>query len=238
MDPFLLSLAIALATGISNVAGRLIDRGVIEPALEPTVERIKRRVQGGVTALEKDDALVRAILAAIQDASMQKGEARAVKYMRGMRLHEIVEPGNEALRDEVTRLVLLASSDNPRLVPDSLLDALHLGKSERPALARFLFLLRRRLYMLADFQPLFDAAHQQTVEAALKQLADTVEGDAVRVSVVERAWNPEAYLSYLGKVCNLLPLGFIDPQYAAPTSERTITLNDVYTNLSTSRNEL
>ena len=34
MDPLLISLAVAIATGVSTVAGKLIDKGVVDPALE------------------------------------------------------------------------------------------------------------------------------------------------------------------------------------------------------------
>jgi formylglycine-generating enzyme required for sulfatase activity len=44
-------------------------------------------------------------------------------------------------------------------------------------------------------------------------------------------WNPAPYLNYLASICNLLPLALIDPKYASPTSEQTVTLSDVYTNL-------
>ncbi len=159
MDPFLLSLAMAIATGVSTVAGKLIEKGVVEPALEPAAEKLKRKAQAGVKALEKDDALARALLAAIEDAARQKGESRAVQYARRLRLHALVEPGNEALRDEAMRLVYLASSDDPALVPAALLTALDLSTDQRPALARFLFYLRQRLYALPDFKTVLDAAH-------------------------------------------------------------------------------
>jgi hypothetical protein len=193
MDPFLVSLSIAVATGISTVAGKLIDKGVVEPALEPATDEVKRWVQFGVKGAEKKNALARAILAAIEDASGQQGESLAVKYARRIRLNEIVKPGNEALRDQVTSLVYLAASEDPSFVPDALLDALHLPAKQRPALARFLFYLRRQLSTLSDFHPLLDAAHQQTVEAELKRMASVVEetrhGPALRVRQVEPEWN-------------------------------------------------
>ena len=78
------------------------------------------------------------ILASIEDASQQKGEEFAVQYARRLHLDEIVKPGNEALRDEVMRLVYLAfSNDFPQEIPDSLLGALYLSPSERVTLASF-----------------------------------------------------------------------------------------------------
>ena len=70
MDPFLLSLALAVATGILTIAGKLVDKGV-DAALEPAVERIKKRLQAGAEDAEIDVALAQAILAAMENASFQ-----------------------------------------------------------------------------------------------------------------------------------------------------------------------
>ncbi len=231
MDPFLLSLTIAIAGGISTVAGTLIQKGVIDPALEPATAKLKQLVQGGVQAIEKNDALTRAILAAIEDASGQEGESLAVDYARRLRLHTLVEPAHVALRDEAMRLVYLASSEDSALVPDRLLTALNLDASQRVALARFLFSLRRRLYGLPEFKPLLDAAHQQRVEAALQQWTAVIQDGAVRVRVVENEWNPAPYLRYLAAECNRLRLSAIDPQYVTLNGESKITLVQVYTDL-------
>ena len=238
MDPFLLLLANAIAAGVSTVAGTLIQKGVVDAALEPATEKIKQRVQSGVKAIEKDDALTGAILAAIEDAAGQSGEALAVKYAERMRLRRLIEPGNESLRTEAMRLMLLASSDNPALVSDSLLNVLNLDASMRPDLARWLFFLRRRLYALPAFKTLLDVAHQQSVESTLQTmvvdlsaLARTVDGDALRVRVVDREWNVEPYLRYLANECNRLRLSAIDPQYVTLNGESKITLAQVYTDL-------
>ena len=230
MDPLFLSLAWVVATGISTVAGKLIEKGVVEPAIEPATEQIKRRVQKGIKGIEKNDALARAILAAVEDAAGQSDESLAVKYAQSIRLHTLAVPSNAATRDQAMRLVFLASSEDASIVPDSLLRALNLPDAQRTHLARFLFYLRRRLYALPDFKTLLDAAHQQRVEGALQQLASAVDDGAVRVRVEHDQWNFAPYLRYLANVCNVLPLRVIDPQYASPTGE-TATLSDVYTNL-------
>ncbi len=122
MDPFLLSLAVALGSGISTIAGTLLNKGVVEPALEPATEKLKHQVQSGFKAREKGESLASAVLSAIEDASGQEGESPAIEYARRIRLHEIVEPGHESLRNQVTSLVYLASSDDPGLVPDACLE--------------------------------------------------------------------------------------------------------------------
>ena len=243
MDPFFLALAIAIARGVSTVAGRLIDKGVIDTALEPAADKLKQLVQGGVKGIEKDNALVCAILMAIEQAVGQTGESLAMQYAQRLHLHELVEPGNEQIRDEAMRLVYVASSDDPALIPDSLLSALHLDVRQRPVLARFLFYLRRQLATLSDFRPMLNVAHQQRIESALQQMsfvvstvANTVEkrreGDVLRVRMVDD-WNPEPYLRYLAAECNRLRLSAIDPQYVTLNGESKITLLQVYTDLET-----
>jgi formylglycine-generating enzyme required for sulfatase activity len=243
MDPLFLSLAWAVATGVGNVAGKLIEEGIVYAAVGPIAEQLKQRVQATYHTLEKNEAIARLILAAIEDASQQKGETLALQYARRLNLHRIIEPGNTSLRDEVVRLVYLASSDDfPHDISDSLLEALHLAPSERLPLARFLFFLRRRLNTLPDFRLLLEAGHQQNVERALRHMkfdlsslvaavTETKQGPAVRAVLAEREWDSAPYLRYLTNVCNLLPLGVIDPQYASPTSEHAIRLNDIYIDL-------
>ena len=243
MDPFFLSLAWAVAAGVGSVAGMLVEEGIVHAAVEPIAERLRQRVQANYNTLEKNESLARLILAAIEDASRQKGETRALQYARRLNLHRIVEPGNEAIRDEAMRLVYLASSDDfPQDISDSLLTTLHLAPSERLPLARFLFFLRRRLNTLPDFRLLLEAGHQQNVERALRHMkfdlsslvatvTGTKQGPAVRAILAGREWDAAPYLRYLTKVCNLLPLGVIDPQYASPTSENAIRLNDIYIDL-------
>ena len=79
MDSFLLSLAVAIATGVATVSNELIKEGVVKPALQPAIALIKQCVQAGSKAREKQEALARAVLAAIEDTSQQKGESLAVQ---------------------------------------------------------------------------------------------------------------------------------------------------------------
>jgi hypothetical protein len=183
MNPFLVSLAWAVAAGISSVASRLLEETIVHSALDPIVEKLRRILPTDNNTLEKNESLARVILAAIEDASQQKGEKFALQYVRRLHLDEIVKPGNEALRDEVMRLVYLAFSDTfPQEIPDSVLAALDLSPTERVTLASFLFYLRRRLNVLPDFHPLLEAGHQQNVESALRQIQIDLSKD--RKSVV------------------------------------------------------
>ena len=41
MDPITIAIALALAGGLGQVGGKLLEKGVIEPALEPSAEKLK-----------------------------------------------------------------------------------------------------------------------------------------------------------------------------------------------------
>lgn len=69
MDPFLISLIWALGLGLAGVAGKLADKGIVEPALEPVTDKLKTFVQGGYKSVEKETALVGAVRAAIADTT-------------------------------------------------------------------------------------------------------------------------------------------------------------------------
>ena len=56
MDPITL-LALALAGGLVQVAAKLLEKGFVEPALEPATERLKKWLQRGYRRAERDQAL-------------------------------------------------------------------------------------------------------------------------------------------------------------------------------------
>ncbi|HEX7588710.1 MAG TPA: hypothetical protein VF478_10380, partial [Anaerolineae bacterium] len=80
MHPFLLSLAWAVATGISSVASRLLEETLVHSALDPIIGKLKHMLPTDSNTLEKNESLARVILAAIEDASQQKGEKFALQY--------------------------------------------------------------------------------------------------------------------------------------------------------------
>lgn len=253
MDPFLISLAVAVATGVSTVAGKLIEKGIIEPALEPATDQLKSFVGRGAQAIKKQEALAGAILEAIEDVSGVEGEADGVRYAREIGLHRLTLKPNARLRDDVIGLVYLASNPNDTsLIPDALLSDLHLQPAQRKPLARFLFQLRKRLYEIDEFRPVLDFRHQANVENALRiQIAQQVsidrntgiiagavkptpEGSALRVDVIDRDWDPTLYFESLLVKFGRLPLRLLGQRQLK--SDKPITLDEVYTDLDVEEN--
>ena len=252
MDPITMSaLAVAIATGISTVAGKLIDKGV-DAALEPATTKVKTALQTKYRQAESQQELVDAFDAALDDTARTSRATDAQKYQLRIRLLEIARPGKEALRDEVMRLVMLASNPNEvGFITPALLRALDLTDEQKPFLSRALFYLREHLYALDEFHDLFNLAHQENVENALRiliaeqsaierntsKVASTVtktdEGNALLVKQAADTWDREPYLLYVANECNRLRLSIIDPQYVKPSGEGRIALLDVYTDLKT-----
>lgn len=243
MDPFLISLAVAVATGVSTVAGKLIEKGIVEPALEPATDQLKTFVGRGAKALKKQEALAGAILEAIEDASDVEGEADGVRYARQIGLERLTLKTNARLRDDVMGLVYLASNpQDTSFISDKLLSDLHLKSAQRKPLARFLFQLREHLYELDDFRAVLDFRHQVNVENALHTMIPylallgesiaVVDGRrVVQTAIVTPAWNPRRYLEALADEFSKLRLSVIDPRLLK-SGEQPITLDQIYTDLN------
>jgi hypothetical protein len=60
------AIATALGVGIGQVANKLIEKGVVEPALEPATEKLKKFVLRGPASATADQALVKAVEAALK----------------------------------------------------------------------------------------------------------------------------------------------------------------------------
>ena len=69
MDPISL-LAAALASGLIQVGEKLLEKGIVDPALEPATELLKKWLQRPYRKVEEDQALREAIRAALEVAGV------------------------------------------------------------------------------------------------------------------------------------------------------------------------
>lgn len=181
MDPFLISLIWAIGVGLSGVVGKLADKGIVEPALEPVTKKLEKLVKGGYEQAERETNLANAIRAAIEDSERdlsgfgdavhrgkpERSESEFIRYAREIGLERLTLKENRALLDRVMALALVVSSpDDTGLVSDTLLRELGLQENQRAPFTRFLYLLRQRLNELEDYQPLMRLAHERNVENA------------------------------------------------------------------------
>jgi len=169
MDPFLISLIWAIGYGFAGVVGKLADKGIVEPALEPATKKLQTLVKGGYEQAERETNLANAIRAAIEDAGAPADESEFITYAREIGLERLTLKENRGLLDRVMALSLVVSSpDDTGLVSDALLRELGLQENQRAPVTRFLFYLRRQLNELKEFQPLLRLAHEQNAENAAR----------------------------------------------------------------------
>jgi hypothetical protein len=143
MDPITVAIAVALAQGLVQVGGKLLEKGVVEPALEPATEGLKRLVQRGYQDAEEDKALLSAVQTAFREIGAPKEEDDVRRYLLNLGFDRLQAEGDAPLRQELARSVLLMTAPASDLIPDTLLRRLRWPSSRRQILADFLTALRR-----------------------------------------------------------------------------------------------
>lgn len=216
------AIVLALAQGLSRVGGKLLEKGVIEPALEPAVKQMKNWLGRPAISKKEDEALRQALRSAMADYQRVTGDTGLQVQTLLSSLHILTAEKNSALRAEVARTLWLMDGPHPAQTPEALPAALGLPSKMRRPLAAFLWQLKRQLAAREPFRLLFAFDQDAAVRRALGEmtgylalLAATVEpspeGPAVRVLPVERL--PDAaelarlrrtYLDHLAGDCRWL----------------------------------
>lgn len=215
-------IVFALAQGLSHVGGRLLEKGVVEPALEPAVGLVKSWLSEVVVSKQEDEALSKALRSAMEDYKRTTGDTDFQMQSLLSTLHVLTDKRNSTLRAEVARTLWLLDGPDPALTPEALPAALGLPSKMRGPLAVFLWQLKRQLATREPFQSLFAFDQNTEVRRALGEIADylttlaaAVEplpgGPAMRVLQVERDYDAaelarlhRAYLDYLVDACRWL----------------------------------
>lgn len=183
------AILLALGRGMAQVGGKLIEKGVMESALDPAIEQLKGWVQRGITTQEQDTALRKVVEAAMADYEQQPAGTKLQMDVLLSKLYILTKKENVALRTEVARtLWLLDGPDDVNQVPDTLLKDLGLSREMCLPLTTFLYALKRQLYVHETFRPLFEVANWEAVKADLitmrRLLEETVtETGALRVAM-------------------------------------------------------
>jgi len=195
-------LAVALAQGLVQVGGKLLDKGVLEPALGPATERLKTWVQRGYAQAKDDQALQKAVRAALKQAGAPTDDADdLVHWLTRVGLNRLTAERNDALRRQVARGVL-AFTDPEADPPPDLMQALGWPRSHQRELAALLAAIRAQLVALDDWQAPIAyadrAAQRDLLRAALAHLAaldnlviHTETGRALLVAVTQAELTPE-----------------------------------------------
>jgi formylglycine-generating enzyme required for sulfatase activity len=202
MEPISAAIAVALAGGLVQVGGKLIDKGVLEPALEPATDRLKKLVQHGYQQAKDDEDLLKAVQTALAEAGAPADDEDALaRWLKGVGLDRLTSQRNDALRRQVARAVL-AFTDPEADPPHDLMVALGWPRSRRRELSHLLTTLRAQLYTLEDWRApieyVNDAARLGLLGEVVNHLnrldnvfVETPAGEALRVVAAQEGLTPE-----------------------------------------------
>lgn len=138
MDPFVIS---ALGAGLIAVFNKLLDKAVVDPALDHGLEPFRKWLTRGYVEARDEAALRKALLAALDETTQSPGEKDPERLLITL---------NVTGRSRETLELLAAAAvemthQNPHAVPSELLEALEVQGDRRAPLARFLFYFRQQL---------------------------------------------------------------------------------------------
>ena len=194
MDPITL-LALALASGLVQVGTKLLEKGIIEPALEPATELLEKWVQRGYRRAEKDRSLLKAVRAALKEVGAPADDPDdLIRWLKRAGLDRLTVGRNDGLRRQVARGVL-AFTDPEADPPKDLVVALGWPRSRKRELAALLAALRAELARLEDWRAPLEYADRAAERGILRQALDrlarldnlivpTAAGEALRVRMV------------------------------------------------------
>ena len=195
MEP-ITALALALAGGLSQVGGKLLEKGVVEPALKPATERLEKWVQRGYSQAKEDQALQKAVQSALEQAGAPTEDTDdLIRWLKRVGLDRLTAERNDALRRQVARSVL-AFADPDADPPQGLVEALGWPRSRKRELAALLVAIRAQLAALDNWQAPIAYADQAAQCGLLRDILDrlaqwdnlvvhTEAGQALRVAVTQ-----------------------------------------------------
>ena len=201
MDPITL-LAIALTTGLIQVGDKLLEKGIIEPALKPATDLLEKWVQKPHRRAEKDQALLKAVQSALEQAGVPTDDPDQVtRWLKRVGLDRLAAERNGPLRRQVARSVL-AFTDPQADPPEDLVEALGWPRSQKRELAALLAAIRAQLAALDDWRAPIAYADQAAqlglLRSALLRLArldnlilHTEAGQALLVAVTQAGLTAE-----------------------------------------------
>jgi hypothetical protein len=194
VDPVTIALLVSgLGTGLGLAFEKLLEKGVIDPALDKGLEPLRERLTRGYDH-KKDVAGLRAAveqaIAGTTGAS-QKNDWDRHRWVSA--LESIKE--DPKLAAQVAAAAVEMTREEPSRVPPDLIKALKLSDDQRPPFAKFLFALRKGLSDLEpyaagiryadqlDDRHILDGLYER-VSAVADTVTDTTSGKAIRVQVV------------------------------------------------------
>ena len=195
MDP-IAALTLALVGGLAQIAGKLLEKGFLDPTLEPATRLLEKWIQRPYRRAEKDKKLQDAVRTALKAAGAPADDPDdLLRWVKQVGLDRLAAERNDALRRQVARGVL-AFTDPRADPPEDLLIALRWPRSRERDLATLLAAIRAQLVALDDWQAPIAYADQAAQLGVLRDVLGrlarldnlvihTETGEALRVAVVQ-----------------------------------------------------
>jgi hypothetical protein len=213
MDPA--TLAAALGPALVAVFTKLAEKGLVEPALEPLADWLKARAKRGYDS-KKAEADLRGVIG--QTLSSLTAQFSPEQYARWYAAFDALRT-EAGLAARVAAAAVEMTADSPERLPPDVWRDLKLDEADRPALAAWLFALRKALAGMEGYRAGIEYANQlhglnrldglYELTAGLAATASEAEGGpALRVRLIPpdaRALE-EPYLKYVMNEFAGLPL--------------------------------
>ena len=166
-----MAIASALGVGLAQVANKLVEKGVVEPALQPATEWLAGFTKRHHEQAKEDEALQNAVQKALLAIGAPEGSDALEQYVLHFGFDKLQAEGNSELREEMARAALLMTRADPQLVPPNLFQLLRWPRDRRPLLAQFLFHLRKGLETHKTWGSLIEQANKEAIRDYLHSLA-------------------------------------------------------------------
>jgi hypothetical protein len=169
-DPTVVAaIATAVGNGLFFVGRTLVEKAVVEPAVDIPAAGMKERIQRGHRQNREDEALRQAVRQAFVAIDAPDEVEALERYAIQLGFDQLQAESNDALRQEFARAMLLVTAPEAELVPESLYDSLRWPRDRRPQLALFLYSLRRALATHENWGPLIAYTDSEVVRLQLRQ---------------------------------------------------------------------
>ena len=196
MDALIVLFAVALAQGLAQVGGKLLESGV-KAMLEPAEEQLKERLQRGYRRAKSDKKLLNAVQSALEGVNAPvQDESKLVEWFKRNGLIRLQSEDNHALRRQVARAVI-GMTDPQADPPEELLRALGWPRTRKRDLTQLLFHVRAGLAGLEEWKDLITYADSAQERKMLGEILDRLaqldnlmvyveDGQALRVVIEQR----------------------------------------------------
>jgi formylglycine-generating enzyme required for sulfatase activity len=194
MEPFSTAL---LATALFEAGKTLLEKAIIDPALEKGLDPFKSWLTKGYDAKKAEKELLNTFVEVIKaSASSVESSEDISGWLKNVGLDRLQTPKNDVLRRQVAN-ALIEFTDSKLVPPEELMIALGWPRSRSNELSNLLFSLRATLAKSASWQPLLMYANDMQARGLLSgilqkvgqletTLVHSADGNALRVLLVER----------------------------------------------------